>query len=158
MYFSFDEKYCVLFHWAGPVTASKEGSCKSVRATRIRFLPEVRILLRIKPLSWSKAGEFSSVLEMPEWLQCSVVFINAFRWCLFFMQHIRVPCFPPPKENYKRLLSLHIPNRCYAVATVATRFFFQFEGGFWSVTSCTIRTGTCFKRAGGRVRRWVKGA
>lgn len=65
VYFSFDEKYCVLFDWAGPVTASKDGSCKSVRATPIRFLPGVRILLGIKPLSLSKAGEFSSVLEMP---------------------------------------------------------------------------------------------
>lgn len=105
--------------------------------------------LRIKPLCLSKAGAFSSVLGMPEWLQCSVVFMNAFRWCLFFMQHICVPSFPSPKKTTTQLLSLQIPNRCYAVATAATRFFFQFEGCFWGVASCTICMGTYFKRTGG---------
>lgn len=109
--------------------------------------------LRIKPLCLSKAGAFSSVLGMPEWLQCSVVFMNAFRWCLFFMQHICVPSSPSPKKTTTQLLSLQIPNRCYAVATVATIFFFQFEGCFWGVASCTICTGTYFKRTGGCVRQ-----
>lgn len=109
LYFSFDEKYCVLFPWAGPVTSSKDGTCKSVRATRIHFLPEVRILLRIKPLCLSKAGEFSSVLEMSEWLQCSVVFLNAFRWCLFHATHLS-PLLSSPKENDNAITGVANPE------------------------------------------------
>lgn len=48
-------------------------------AAHILFLPRVKILLRTKPLRLGKAGEFSSVLEVPEWLWCSVVLIRVFR-------------------------------------------------------------------------------
>lgn len=81
---SFDKNtaFCSMVDWTCHTPQSR--SCKSMKAAHILVLLEVRILLRVKPLKLSKAGAFPSVLEMPEWLQCSVVFIIAFR-CLCCM-------------------------------------------------------------------------
>lgn len=135
---------CFVLCWTGLVTTQQRWELRKCKGYTHPFSPWGQDPAQDKTLCLSKAGVFSRELEMPEWLWCSAVFINALGGALLHATHL-CPSFPPPKQTATQLLSQQIPHCVMLWQLLLHAGSFQCEDCFWGVTSCTIRRGIYFK-------------